>query len=169
MYSPDQSNDLMQTFMEFIGDDRTLVKFLHNTPTEELAAKIMSEGLDFEHHIQYTSDQVSGTDLVELKYFRLIRRNYGDYTLVLEIGLDLVERISSQIMNSKFSYSEVLSKLPPRLSADGGHIYRLPEQYIKGYFDQKTGNIVVNPVFNPHLYLDIFDENIRRIREEAQK
>ena len=168
-YSGKSSDQLMSDFMDFIGSDRNLLKFIHNTPTEELAKTIMTEGLDYENHLFYTADQVSGTDPVEVKYFRMIRKNYGDYTVVIEIGMELIEYIAQKIKGYKHCYTEMLSKLPPRISPDGGSIYRLPEQFIKGYFDQKTGIKVLNPAFSPHIFLEIFDINIHTLTAGGTK
>ena len=68
---------------EFLGLEMNMSKFIHQTPTQKLAEQILNEGFEFENHLMHTTDQVSGFDLVELNYFLMIRRNYGQFTIVI--------------------------------------------------------------------------------------
>lgn len=147
------------SFQEFVGLDINMSKFIHQTPTKELAERIINEGLEFENHLMHTTDQISGFDLVELNYFLMIRRNYGQLTIVIVIADELIEELIQIIKDSNIHFSEILSKTPPRYNTDDTPVYLLPEQFIKGYFNQKTFEKTFNLKFNPHYRPPLITEN----------
>lgn len=149
----------LTSFQEFVGLDINMSKFIHQTPTKELAERIINEGLGFENHLMHTTDQISGFDLVELNYFLMIRRNYGQFTIVIVIADELIEELIQIIKDSNIHFSEILSKTPPRYNTDDTPVYLLPEQFIKGYFNQKTLEKTFNPKFNPHYRPPLITEN----------
>jgi hypothetical protein len=137
--------------------------YLHNTPTIELAEKILREGLVFENHLSSTTDQVSQNDLVELNYFRMIRKSYGNISIIIQISSKLVEDISKRLRQSKFHFSEALSKTRPVYNEDEYPVYLLPEQFIKGYFDHSTLRSKTNPKFDPFYFPLYFEDNLQRL------
>lgn len=158
MYKKDRDKNLI-SFQEFVGLDINMSKFIHQTPTKELAERIINEGLEFENHLMHTTDQISGFDLVELNYFLMIRRNYGQFTIVIVIADELIEELIQIIKDSNIHFSEILSKTPPRYNTDDTPVYLLPEQFIKGYFNQKTLEKTFNLKFNPHYRPPLITEN----------
>ncbi|HHJ09396.1 MAG TPA: hypothetical protein ENK25_00705 [Bacteroidetes bacterium] len=143
------------------GED--LSTFIHCTPSEKSAKLIMEEGLIFENYLTHTSDYVSGTDLVELNYFRLIRRSYGDYTIVIQIDDKLIQYLNRKIRNTPFHFSEVLSKrLPDNLNKEST-LYQLPEQFILGYFDHIHNRGIKNPRFDPYYHPSFFEKNLQKL------
>ena len=157
------SESRLKKFQEFIGLEMEISKFIHQTPTRELADLIISDGFEFENHLMHTTDQISGFDLVELNYFLMIRRNYGHYTVVIEIADEIINEYTRRLKNTRFHFSEVLSKEPPRISDDDSPVYKLPEQFIKGYFDQSTLESVYNQKFDPYYRSPLFEINLNKL------
>ena len=157
------SEEKLKIFQEFIGLEMDISKFIHTTPSRQIAEGIIENGLEFENHLMHTTDQVSGFDLVELNYFLMIRRNYGNFTLVIEIADELITDFAKRLRAYNCHFSEALSKYPPTYNEDDNPVYILPEQFIKGYFDQKTSERVYNPVFDPYYRSAKFEENISRL------
>lgn len=161
MDTADSNDQGILELRRFIGQDDEVLKFLHNTTTEALAIKIMKEGFRFENHLTFTADQVSGIDLVELKYFRMIRRNYGNYTIVIEIGNSIINNLIKQLEGTNYHFSEAMTQEPPEISSDGNPVYRLHQKYVKGYFDNTEQVGISNPVFDPNVYFQIYDTNVQ--------
>ncbi|MCD6200792.1 MAG: hypothetical protein J7K46_03190 [Bacteroidales bacterium] len=160
---PSRFSEDIQFLYDFInmnaGED--LSTFIHCTPSEKSAKLIMEEGLIFENYLTHTSDYVSGTDLVELNYCRLIRRSYGDYTIVIQIDDKLIQDINRKIRNTPFHFSEVLSKrLPDNLNKESIP-YLLPEQFILGYVDHIHNRGRNNPRFDPYYHPSFFEKNLQ--------
>ena len=145
---------------DFIQEDPALSTFLHCTSSLLLAQQIMNEGLAFESHLTHTSDSVSGTDLIELNYFRIIRKPYGYYTIVIQIDTKLVMDFSHKMQNTPYHFSEALSKYSSQGESDEAPVYRLPEQFIRGYFDHIQNQGVRNPRFDPYYYPAYFNHNL---------
>ena len=160
------SEEKLKSLREFIGYEMEISKFLHTTPSREFADGIMMNGFEFENHLMHTTDQISGFDLVELNYFLMIRRNYGQFTIVIsdKLILDFTKRLRS--FNCHFS--EALTKFPPRINDEDNPVYTLPEQFIKGYFNQYTLEKIHNPIFDSHYMSPIFEENIVRLTSSNQ-
>ena len=144
---------------EFLGLEINMSKFIHQTPTQKLAEQIINEGFEFENHLMHTTDQVSGFDLVELNYFLMIRRDYGQFTIVIVIADELINYLIQIIKNTNIHYSEILSKTLPMCKSEGTPFYTLPEQFIKGYFNQITLERILNPKFDPHYRPSTIIEN----------
>ena len=144
---------------EFIGLEIHMNKFIHQTPTQELAEQILNEGFEFENHLMHTTDQVSGFDLVELNYFLMIRRDYGQFTIVIVIADELIDYLIQITKNTNIHYSEILSKTLPIYHSEDTPFYTLPEQFIKGYFNQITLERIFNPKFDPHYKPSTIMEN----------
>jgi hypothetical protein len=157
------SEEKLKSIQEFIGLEMEISKFLHSTPSREFAEKILINGFEFENHLMHTTDQVSGFDLVELNYFLMIRRNYGQFTLVIEISDILIIDYTKRLRSFNSHFSEALSKYPPRYNEDENPVYTLPEQFIKGYFDQQTSEKIFNPKFDPYYQSPLFEENMVRL------
>ena len=160
------SEEKLRSLQEFIGQEIDISKFIHTMPSRTVADEILANGFEFENHLMHTTDQVSGFDLVELNYFILIRRNYGNFLIVIEIADKLIIEFTKRLQSFNFHYSEALSKYPPRYNEDENPVYTLPEQFVKGYFDQETLERKVNPVFDPYFRSPLFDENMKRLTSQ---
>ncbi len=155
-------------FRDFIGESKDYYTFLHNTDSEEMALHIMREGLIFENHLLNTSDHVSGTDLVELNYFRMIRKYYGDFTVVIQMNARLVEDFSHRLRQTKYHFSEALSKTRPTYTKEDNPVYILPEQFIRGFFDHRKKKGTENPLFDPFFFPLFFEDNLQRLLNQSQ-
>jgi hypothetical protein len=153
----------LKKFQEFIDPQVEISKFMHQTPTRELADLIIRDGFEFENHLMHTTDQISGFDLVELNYFLMIRRNYGQYTVIIEIADEIINEYTIKLKNTRFHFSEVLSIGPPWINDDDNPVYRLAKQFIKGYFNQNTLESFYNSNFNPFYKSPQFEVNLKTL------
>jgi len=147
-------------FQQAVGDSADVLKYLHNTNSEEVAKKILSGGFIFEKYIENSTDLVSGVDIIELRYFVQHRGGYGKFTIIIHISRDIADHYFNKLKSAKYHFSEVLSKHLPQFNSDNEPVYILPEQFIKGYFNRNTSQFIENPVFNPYFKSETFDENI---------
>jgi hypothetical protein len=118
-----------QNLVDFIGEESGFFSFLHTTNSVENAISICENGFRFKK-FDKTSDYVC--DAVTLAYMLNIRKHYGDFTVVIQISKDIpqYEKIS------KMEYDD-----------ESEEIFILPPQYIKGYYNRITNEIVANPLF----------------------
>jgi hypothetical protein len=149
------------------GDSFCMV-FLHNTRDEDTANKIIKEGYRFEEQLSYSCDRVNPDDTVEINYFLVERKEYGKFTIIIEIDKHLFRKYSSLADHSDIHFEDIISIALPVLGDNDEYIYTLAPQYIKGYLDIVSGkfrkNRIFNPAYEPALYMD----NHRRLTSGEQ-
>jgi len=156
------NHDNLEVLQELIGNHPKTLNYLHNTSSVEVAEEIMKNGFRFEGYIEFTCDLISGYDPVELRYFLQTRSRYGKYTLVIQIGEELIEQYSKLLHKSKHHFSEALA-IKTEEGPDDENIYTLAPNFIKGYYDQKKNKHVKNPDFDAHKDLPVFRENLDKL------
>jgi hypothetical protein len=137
-----------------LAGDVDYIIYLHNTRSEEIARKIMAEGFTFQNQIYYSTDRINPKDSIEISYFLVERKDYGDYTMIIEISKKLFKNACAVAEKSGLSFEDLLSSSKPVLGEDDEYIYTLPQQYIKGYYNNKTGIFYNNDVFDPEYISD---------------
>jgi hypothetical protein len=118
-----------QSLVDFICEADGCFSFLHTTNTIEKALSICKNGFVYSH-FDKTTDYVC--DIVTLSYMLNIRKHYGDFTIIIELDSQLK------------SYQEISIK---EFDGDGEEIFILPPEYIKGFYNRLTNEIVENPLF----------------------
>lgn len=153
-------NQLVEMCHSYKGE---LITFLHNTTSKDIAEEIMSYGFEFNSHLDYTCDVVSAKDPLTIKYFRNVREAYGNYTIIIQIGRNIIMNFSEALDKTPHHFSEVLSVCKPKLNDDNESIYKLAPHFIKGYLNQSENIFCKNPTFNPHKEIDLFDQNLKQL------
>jgi hypothetical protein len=121
---------------DFIQKDKGSVITLLHTTSEESAKNIIENGLKY-YQLDKTTDQIT-SDKVTLDYNLMIRKAYGNCTVIIQFKKDFWKNI------------EDLSSVKPYQDEESGEtVYTLPKEFVKGYFNRKTGEIVKNPNFDP--------------------
>ena len=118
-----------QNLVDFICGESGYFNFLHTTRTEENALSICLNGFRFKK-FDKTSDYVC--DAISLAYMLYIRKHYGDFTVIIQI-------------NKNITHYEAMSE--KELDDEGEERFVLPPQYIKGYYNRITNEIIANTLF----------------------
>lgn len=149
--------------MKFIVPETSnLCNFTHRTKRKEIADKIVEEGFEFIESLQKTTDSVMD-DPVHLQYWHNLRERYGDYTIVISISKELIDKYIEKLNKIRGNYltvEQVMVDLKPYTDQNEEIIYTMPREYIKGYFCTRTGEIVHNPKHNPFYDSPNFERNI---------
>jgi len=151
---------------KILACDDGCVIFLHNTRSEAVAKKILAEGFTFQNQLYYSTDRINPNDGVEISYFLVERKEYGDYTIIIKISRSLFKKIYSFAEDSGHHLEEVLSINEPVLGDDDEYVYTISPHYVMGYFNNKTGALTCNPDFDPEHMAANWLDNINRIRNE---
>lgn len=155
--------DYLEVLMNTIATPKDALTFLHNTKKKEVAQNILNNGFRFNSHLDYSTDCVSAKDEVTVKYFTLTRQAYGDFTVIIQIGKQIIEYYSHILEHKKHHFSELLTVEPPVLGSDDDYIYQLAPQFVRGFIDSKSGEFYANPNFNADYNNKIFQNNLDRI------
>ena len=148
--------------------------YLHYTMLEEDARNIMLEGFRYVETFYRTAIPVT-SDKLDLLMKHNDRRLYGDFVIVICISSDLVEDYIRIIEGSglkNYSFENLITEIPPEVNENSDPVFVLPRQFIKGYFNHKTGEIHSNNLFNPGYISPEFiknAENLTRLDNISQK
>jgi len=160
--------ELTKQILDFIDYDE--IKFIclsHRTNSEEIAKKIMQEGFEFAEAIQSTTDFLVNDEVV-LKYYYNLRRNYGEYNIIICIANEIYDYYLGKLKDSPngktYTVEEILTEKEGWYDEERDqNIFILPKQFIKGYYNEETSEIVKNPHFNPFYNSEKFKENLNKI------
>ncbi len=148
---------------QLLSKDNSTIVLLHNTTSVDRAKRIMQKGFRYESQLTYSTDRINPNDIVEINYFLVERKEYGDYTIIIEIDKKLFKRYSQLVEISEKNLEDILSVDEPVLSDNDEFVYTLSHYYIKCIFNNKTGETMINPVFDPSFDSPEYIENLNRI------
>ncbi len=150
-----------------IPDNENVINYTHRTVNEEIARKIIKYGLKFTESFYKTTDIVIDNP-VNLNYWKILRKAYGKYVIVISFTKRIIKHYESVLSSSTESniieVQQVLTDTEPELNEDNEEVYTLSRQFIKGYFNEETEIVVYNPDFNPDYESAVFMTNIDRIK-----
>jgi len=151
---------------DILSGDYNCILFLHNTNKKDIAQKILKDGFCFEDQLAYSTDRINPRDAIEINYFLVERKEYGYYTIIIEINKKLFKQYNKLAEVSGLHFEEILTITTPVLSENDEFIYTLSPHYIKGYFNNQTGELTPNSVFDPDYDSPVYLENCKRLMDE---
>ena len=149
----------------FENDKKTKL-FIHYTPRQDVANKILKEGFKFVNSFYKTAEYIYNDDLY-LVHRHHLHKQYGNYVIVICISKDKYDHYSNELgkLRAKnISIEQILTKTPPYKDENSDDVYTFPKQVIKGYFNYTDGTITPNPEFNLSYHSKVFDENIEKLK-----
>jgi hypothetical protein len=146
-----------------LSRDDSCIVLLHNTDSIARAKNIMSDRFRFESQLTYSTDRINPKDQVEINYFLVERKEYGDYTIVIEIDKKLFRQYSHLAESSEVNLEDILSYEEPYINDNDEYVYLLSHYYIKCIFNNKTGEVKMNPVFDPLFNSPDYIRNYNRL------
>ena len=158
-----ESKILEEKTLDFMLENEPEMKiYLHYTMEESVARNIIAEGFKFVESFYRTAFPVSN-DRLDLLMKHNDKKFYGDYVIVISISNRIVKKYSSALSKAgiKNQFLEnILTETPPDKNENSDLVYLLPKQFIKGFINHRTGEIVSNPEFNPEYSSPGFKMNI---------
>lgn len=135
--------------MDFLSvADDSLYILTHCTKDEVIADHIIKEGFEYSNTLHFTTDEMINDDIY-VNYWLKQREHYGNSTVVICISKKIYKKYMELSKIHKMDYEYILSDIPPYCNDDGDMIYLLSKHYIKGYFNNKTEEMVYNIKFDP--------------------
>lgn len=147
-------------------NDKNTKLFVHYTPRQDVATKILKEGFKFVNSFYKTAEYIYNDDLY-LVHRHHEHKQYGNYVIVICISKDTYDHYSNELgkLRAKnISVEQILTKTSSYKDENSDDIYTCPKQFIKGYFNYTNGTITPNPEFNLSYQSKIFDENIEKLK-----
>ena len=145
-----------------LENDDSLKIYMHYTRDEADARNILKVGFRFANSFYKTALPVT-RDKLDMIIKHNSQKYYGHYLVIITISKDLVSRFLSDIKKAglkNLSYENLLTESPPLKNENSELVYVLPHQFIKGYINHITGEIIRNPDYNPSYISPAFEKNL---------
>jgi hypothetical protein len=123
--------------------------FLHNTKDLNIVEKIENEGFVFESQLPRSTDRVNPNEPVEVSYFLLQRKDYGNYTVIIAIPKATYDLYATLSNNNDVGIEEIMTITEPYYGDNDELIYTLSPKHVLGYFNIKTSEFVRNRLWDP--------------------
>jgi hypothetical protein len=143
-------------------NDNDQIVFLHYTLKKTVAENINKTGFKF-YDFDKTAVKANNYP-TELNYNHNIRRQFGEYVVVICFSRELYMRYLKEIDGSNKTYAkveELLAEKPGYINEDQDLVFTLHHKYIKGYFNYTTREIVANHDFDPYFDSEEFLKNLK--------
>jgi hypothetical protein len=157
--------------LDFLLENRSDSKiFIHYTKEEEVAKSILGEGFRYVDSFYKTALSVTG-DKLDLLIKHNNRKSFGNYLIIICLSERIIDNYTAELDRHGLkgvAVENMLSETTPVTNENADTVYLLPKQYIKGYINHQTGEITVNPDFNPSYDSLVFTNNIELLKDKLQ-
>lgn len=150
------------TISFILENDKDFKIYMHYTKDEADARSILNEGFKFADSFYKTALPVT-KDKLDLVMKHNSRKFFGEYLIIICISNDIVNFYSAELEKAgirSYSFENILTETPPSRNENSDIVYQLTPQFIKGYVNHTTGEIVKNPAFDPYYNSETFKRNI---------
>ena len=141
-------------------------KYLHYTREEADAKSILKNGFKFANSFYKTALPLSN-DILDLKIKHHSRKLFGDFIIIICISNNIVSFYSTELKKAgikNYSLEHILTENTLYADKNSETGYQLAPQFIKGYIQRSTREIIRNPGFDPYYDSPLFLKNIELLK-----
>lgn len=157
---------LQGKLLDYLIENKNCRTFVHYTKGKETAQGIINEGFRFAISFHKTAETIS-SDQIDLIYKHNLRKYFGNYIIVICISkkvYQFYENELKKIDQTNMNVEQVLTESNSELDENQDELYTLPRQFVKGYLNYESGEIVNNPDFNPDYDTQFFKKNLQKVK-----
>lgn len=151
-----------------IENEIDLKTYMHYTKDEADAKNILKNGFMFAESFYKTALPVT-KDKLDLIIKHNSRKYFGEYLIIICISNDIVNYYSMELEKAgiqNYSFENILTETSPEYNDNSDLVYQLPNQFVKGYINHITGEILKNPGFDPYYNSPAFMKNIDLLKKK---
>jgi hypothetical protein len=153
--------------LDFLFENKKDSKiYIHYTREEKVARSILAEGFRYADSFYKTALPVTH-DRLDLLMKHNTRKSFGHYLMILCLSDKIIDHYTAELDKyglRGINVENVLTETSPVRNENSDTVYLLPNSYVKGFINHQTGEIVVNPAFNPSYDSPAFTRNIEQLR-----
>jgi hypothetical protein len=154
--------------LENVSDSKI---YVHYTKDEPDAKSIITYGFRFADSFYKTALPISN-DKLDLIIKHNSRKYFGDYLIIICISDKIINSYQSELNKAginNYFIENILTETPPVVNENSDLVFLLPEQFIKGYVNHRSGEIINNPDFDPKYDSPGFKANIESLAKKNNK
>jgi hypothetical protein len=153
--------------LEFLLENKKDSKiYIHYTKEETVARSILTEGFRYTDSFYKTALPVTN-DRLDLLMKHNSRKSFGHYLIIICLSDRIVDHYTAELDRHGLkgvNVENILNETPVSRNENSDTVYLLPNRYVKGFINHLTGEIAVNPDFNPSYDSPAFARNIKFLR-----
>jgi len=154
--------------LNFIFENVTSTKtYIHYTKEEKNARNIIAMGFKYADSFYKTALPITN-DKLDFIIKHNTRRYFGDWLMLISISNSIIDEFSSKMKDAgikDYALENILTETNTTRDENGDLVYLLPNKFIKGSVNHRTGEIIVNPDFVPNYTSPQFQANISKYRK----
>ncbi len=142
--------------------------FIHYTKEEDVARRILKDGFLYADSFYKTALPVTN-DRLDLLIKHNNRKSFGDYLMILVISEKIFDYYTTELDRSGLNgiaVENILTEADTSVNENGDTVYLLPNNYVKGYINHRTGEVTANQVFDPSFNSPVFNRNLELLRKQ---
>jgi hypothetical protein len=141
--------------------------YIHYTKDESDVRSILTKGFRFVDSFYKTALPLLD-DKLDLLMKHNSRKYFGDYLVIICISSKIINSYSSELEKAGIKnhfIENILTEAPPVRNENSDLVFMLPQQFIQGYINHRTGALFRNPHFDPEYISPGFMVNIDKLKE----
>lgn len=150
--------------LEFLLENKKDSKiYIHYTKEETVARSILTEGFRYTDSFYKTALPVTN-DRLDLLMKHNSRKSFGHYLIIICLSDRIIDHYTAELDRHGLkgvNVENILNETPVSKNENSDTVYLLPNRYVKGFINHQTGEIAVNPDFNPSYDSPAFARNIK--------
>ncbi len=150
--------------LEFLLENKKDSKiYIHYTKEETVARSILTEGFRYTDSFYKTALPVTN-DRLDLLMKHNSRKSFGHYLIIICLSDRIIDYYTAELDRHGLkgvNVENILNETPVSRNENSDTVYLLPNRYVKGFINHQTGEIAVNPDFNPSYDSLAFAGNIK--------
>ncbi|MCX6301048.1 MAG: hypothetical protein NTW82_02595 [Bacteroidia bacterium] len=150
--------------LEFLLENKKDSKiYIHYTKEETVARSILTEGFRYTDSFYKTALPVTN-DRLDLLMKHNSRKSFGHYLIIICLADRIIDHYTAELDRHGLkgvNVENILNETPVSKNENSDTVYLLPNRYVKGFINHQTGEIAVNPDFNPSYDSPAFARNIK--------
>jgi len=156
--------DTLNFIFENVESTKT---YIHYTKEEKDARSIISQGFRYVDSFYKTALPITN-DKLDFIIKHNTRRYFGDWLMLISISNSIIEEYAALMKEAgitEYSLENILTETSTSRDENGDMVYLLPNKFIKGSVNHRTGEIVRNHDFNPNYSTPLFQNNISKYKK----
>ncbi len=155
--------------LKFLLENKKDTKvYIHYTKYEDVANKILNDGFLYADSFYKTALPVSN-DKLDLLIKHNNRKSFGNYLMIICLSDKIVDHYSAELDKNGLNgiaVENIMTETDTSLNENGDIVYLLPNKFIKGFINHQTGEVTVNPSFDPTYDSPLFIKNLELLKKQ---
>jgi len=154
----------LQAFL--LENEKDSYVFIHYALNRAIAQNIIEKGFEFASPFDRSAKEIK-SEAEYIKFTHYVLKSFGEFVIVICIDKGVYESYVERIKDTSLLHTnveELFTELPVFLNENSEEVFTLHKNYIKGYFNYKTKELVENPVFNSSYDSTIFLKNLEKYK-----